>query len=64
MKCENKRIHVVFPPYSEFGCVKLLTYAISVSLTIELHENNIDTSRITNEIVIPNDTFPTKLTFS
>ena len=28
---------------------KLLTYAISVSLTIEIHKNNIDTFRVTNK---------------
>ena len=29
--------------------VKLPTYAISVSLTIELHKNNTDTSSVTNK---------------
>ena len=29
--------------------VKLLTYAISASLIIEIHKDNIDTPRVTNE---------------
>ena len=51
-----KKNCVVFPFYSSFGKQGLWlyfwqtpTYAISVSLTIKIYKNNIDTSRINNK---------------
>ena len=41
--CDEKGLKTVF--------VELLTYALSVSLTIEIHKNNIDTSRVTNKFL-------------
>ena len=54
-KCENKKT-ISFSPFflgwdQGWNCVfvKLLTYAISIFLTIEMHKSNIDTSRVTNK---------------
>ena len=41
--CDEKGSKTVF--------VELLTYTLSVSLTIEIHKNNIDTSRVTNKFL-------------
>ena len=53
--CENKKIYIIFPliPLRRQGLIlrfiELPTYTISVSLTIEIHKNNIDTSWVTNK---------------
>ena len=61
-KCENKKAPIIPPPppppspYSIWAtrvktafCRNLDLCAISVSLTIEIHKNNIDTFRVTNK---------------
>ena len=65
-KCEKKIVIFSFSrPYSgQQDCVfgEVPTYAISVSLTIEIHKNNIDISRFTKkQYYIYYRIFPEKL---